>query len=799
MKLPFLSLKRWPVNFGAKSPFLWAGLAVLVVAMTVLLASDVFARPAADSDGVFIAADEDEALLYEERREINAVTGFPAALYQVNYPVQAASPEAMAEQYLRDNAAVLGLQSVELSDLVHKTTRQSLSGVTVRFRQFAGQIPVYKGEMVVHINNNNQVTLVTSNYRPSLALDSFAPTLSADEARQLAHDHLNVQGVLYYDRTALTVYDYQGTTRLAYQVRVETSSPAGSWEVLVDAQTGELFKVVDEAYYNLVYDENALPSHEPTSLVDGTSYVFDPDPLTSATATYDDPGYTDGSDATTAQLNAERFQVTLQDIDLNSGTYSLVGPWAEITDWAAPFKGLFQQNNDQFLYNRFDDAFEAANTYYHIDFYMRYLNTTLGLTIEPHQYPGGVQYDPHGFNGADNSSYSSGTGRLQFGEGGVDDAEDSDVIHHELGHGLHDWVTGGSLSQVNGLSEGTGDYAAQSYNRSIDSWTPADPQYNWVFRWDGHNPFWPGRITNYTAVWPGGLTGQIHTDGQIWATCMMKVWDDLGQADTDTAFWEGLAMTNSSTNQSQAANAVFQAAIDLGYSQADLITMNTILASCGYIMPEIPVPDFDLSSNPGDLEICIPDPAIYSILVESQLGFNEIVTLSLDGEPAGTSVNFSPNGTNAPYTSTLTISNMVAAATGDYSLEVSGVSVSGTHTTTMNLSVLDIPEAITLVSPADGATDQSTLPTFAWQADAMASTYTLEVATDAAFTNIVVTETGIAGTSHTLTTALEGDVTYYWRVRGTGTCGVGSNSAVYSFTTLASSPIYLPAVFFQTE
>jgi hypothetical protein len=117
----------------------------------------------------------------------------------------------------------------------------------------------------------------------------------------------------------------------------------------------------------------------------------------------------------------------------------------------------------------------------------------------------------------------------------------------------------------------------------------------------------------------------------------------------------------------------------------------------------------------------------------------------------------------------------------------------------MNLSVLDIPEAITLVSPADGATDQSTLPTFAWQADAMASTYTLEVATDAAFTNIVVTETGIAGTSHTLTTALEGDVTYYWRVRGTGTCGVGSNSAVYSFTTLASSPIYLPAVFFQTE
>ena len=32
-----------------------------------------------------------------------------------------------------------------------------------------------------------------------------------------------------------------------------------------------------------------------------------------------------------------------------------------------------------------------------------------------------------------------------FGQGGVDDAEDMDVILHELGHGLHDWITNGNL------------------------------------------------------------------------------------------------------------------------------------------------------------------------------------------------------------------------------------------------------------------------------------------------------------------------------------------------------------------
>jgi Zn-dependent metalloprotease len=87
----------------------------------------------------------------------------------------------MAEQYLRENAAVLGLQSAELSDLVHKVTRESLSGVTVRYNQFADGIPVYKGEVVVHINNDNRVSMVTANYRPSLALDNLVPAITADQ------------------------------------------------------------------------------------------------------------------------------------------------------------------------------------------------------------------------------------------------------------------------------------------------------------------------------------------------------------------------------------------------------------------------------------------------------------------------------------------------------------------------------------------------------------------------------------------------------------------------------------------
>lgn len=69
---------------------------------------------------------------------------------------------------------------------------------------------------------------------------------------------------------------------------------------------------------------------------------------------------------------------------------------------------------------------------------------------------------------------------------GVDDAEDADVILHELGHGIHDFLTVGHLSQIEGLSEGIGDYIAMSYSRSkglLKKEPIKSKEYDWVFKW----------------------------------------------------------------------------------------------------------------------------------------------------------------------------------------------------------------------------------------------------------------------------------------------------------------------------
>ncbi len=539
----------------------------------VLIATVLVSTPAAEakrSPGpvVLESPDESEPSLRVGNQRISLRTGAPLALYRVGYRVAPGTPEGMARQFLRENRELLHLGSADLADLSHHATRQRIGGVTVRLRQHAGGIPVYRAEIAVSLNDDNEVTLVMSSYQPGVDLAGAVSALSSEQARRLAHEYLGIEGALHFDHTEKIVYHGVAGSRLAYRVRAEPRiAPRGDWEVLVDALSGEIFKAVDVGLY---------------APVDGTGNVFDPDPLSSALAAYGDPGYVDGSDADTPELNAELINMVLRDIDLTGGIHSLVGPWAELVDWDSPFKGDFSQAGSAFDFNRFDDAFEAANTYFQIDHYMRYMNVTLGLDVAPYQYPGGVQYDPSGWGGADNSSYSTGTGRLTFGEGGVDDAEDADVIIHELGHGIHDWVTSGGLSQVNGLSEGTGDYFAQSYSRSLGLWSPSDPAYHWVFSWDGHNPFWGGRRTDYSGVYPDDLTGQIHTDGQIWSTCNMRVWDAIGREQADKAMLEGLAMTGSGTNQEDAAQALLQAAEDMGFPGGEIQAMLDIYQSCGY-------------------------------------------------------------------------------------------------------------------------------------------------------------------------------------------------------------------------
>lgn len=479
---------------------------------------------------VTIALNQPEPAWHMEgNKRILDKTGRPAAIYQENYTPLATEPEAIAREYLSARRDLLGLSDQEIQNNFHlHHIRSSETGHTVRLRQRWKGLPVnHNAEVTIHINPRGVVDWLQNGYVYGVDLQDVTPVFSLEQARQQALNRLQPGDVVQDETTELMVLHYDDKNYLVHHLVFLFNDFTGEWDAYVDAKTNEILKLEDISCYHhpgepepptLPYIWLCAP---PT--VAGTGNVFLPDPLTTAQAAYTDTGYGDGLDADTPQLTAQNQSVSLEDIELLAGVYKLKGPYAEIQDFETPNKGLFTQATATFNFTRNNDAFEAVSTYYHIDNMMRHINLTLGLSILPFQYATGVRFDPSGLSGADNSHYIGATGRLAFGEGGVDDAEDADVIIHELGHGLHDWVTFGSLSQVNGLSEGTGDYIAGSYSRALGYWNSGQAAYNWMFNWDGHNTYWAGRVLNYSPIYPSGLVNQIHTDGQIWATANMKV------------------------------------------------------------------------------------------------------------------------------------------------------------------------------------------------------------------------------------------------------------------------------------
>ncbi|HLA79023.1 MAG TPA: hypothetical protein VJU18_15710 [Vicinamibacteria bacterium] len=195
-------------------------------------------------------------------------------------------------------------------------------------------------------------------------------------------------------------------------------------------------------------------------------------------------------------------------------------------------------------------------------------------------------------------------------------------------------------------------------------------------------------------------------------------------------------------------------------------------------------PTFTLAVTPPSQAVCAPADGVYTVNVGSVMGFTNPVTLSATGNPAGTTVGFSTNPVTPPGSSTMTIGNTVAATAGPYTIDVQGQSpdpITVNQNATLNLFSA-APSAPTLLTPANGAISQPLSPSFTWSAVAQTATYTLEIATDAAFTSIVHTGSGLTTTSYS-GASLNSNTQYFWRVRAINACGAGSNSTAFSFTT----------------
>jgi zinc metalloprotease ZmpB len=311
---------------------------------------------------------------------------------------------------------------------------------------------------------------------------------------------------------------------------------------------------------------SALAKQPPASCDDVTGKVFNTNPVATSGITT----LKDNKDADSAILNAERVDVPLVELD---GSGYLRGRWALVV--SSTGDPAFMSANCTFSYTRHDDRFEQVMAYYWVTASQLYLR---GLGFNGQTFPA-VNADQQRVRinqyGVDNSfATDHPRDEMRFGKGGVDDAEDADVILHELGHQIHfsQSDTFFSSAQAGAISEGFGDYWAFTVAKAV-----AGSQFDeaCIAKWDAVS--YDGTPANgiclrrldANLMYPKDLVGQVHADGRIWSHALRNLHYAIGQQHADTAILVG-QFDWTGTTMSALAQRIVDAVDDLyGAAEAD--------------------------------------------------------------------------------------------------------------------------------------------------------------------------------------------------------------------------------------
>jgi Thermolysin metallopeptidase, alpha-helical domain len=281
---------------------------------------------------------------------------------------------------------------------------------------------------------------------------------------------------------------------------------------------------------------------------------------------------TDSKDADLPVFGPAYTRVTLTDLD-GSGTLtgryvrvkSNTGSAARSTDGAFP------------AYHRDADQFEQVMGYYWVTKAQKYIQSLgFGSTrraVNQRQ----IELRINQFGG-DNSFFREDKANITLGKGGVDDAEDAEVIVHEYGHSVQDGqVPGfGTNLESGSIGEAFSDYLAvvvSSWAAGVPTKTPEACVADWdSVSYTRSEPHCLRRLDG-TKHYPEDVVGEVHRDGEIWSRALWDIRRALGDTKASTLIIDAQFDFSVDTSFAAAARATVAAAQRLyGTSAANAVT-----------------------------------------------------------------------------------------------------------------------------------------------------------------------------------------------------------------------------------
>ena len=465
--------------------------------------------------------------------------GTPKEIWGFRTKPQRGNPVHTAEQFLKTNQELLGLRGVPL-----RRTRiiESLGARHVIYQQRLKGIPILRAYVTVHIARDGRVYLVKNRAVPlELAKAAAEFKVAQATARKVALKSATKKPELARVESIERMwFPLKSKLRPAYRVNIRRRNPREDWIIYVDGETSRVLRKYD-------------------NLASATALVFDPNPVIALHG----PGrlLRDGKVQTPPEASYTR--VTLR--DLNKGG-RLDGP--RVTTKLT--RRRVRQSDGRFRFTSDERPFEEVMTYFHIDRAIGYLES-LGYRGSRRIFHEPLPVDANGTE-EDNSWYSPHERSLTFGLGGIDDAEDAEIILHELGHAIQDAICPGfgQSQEAAAMGEGFGDYFSASffaeakparYRTSVGTWDSIEDTT--------HDPPCVRRVDEKITYesFDHSEGADEHDNGQIWSATLWDIWTALGRDVADPIILESHFQLDGFTSFARGARSIIDADRNLNHGR----------------------------------------------------------------------------------------------------------------------------------------------------------------------------------------------------------------------------------------